>query len=135
MTETSPRHPELAAGRWSQLSLAEQLANVGSEVGRMVRWRERDPRLMMAGFDRALELLDLTLADPRWRDRLREIARVRELLCDTTLGACEYSTTLEDLVRYLLAFAVAARNARQAGRAGQDSAVARSAPITESGER
>lgn len=114
MSETAHRHPGLDAGRWGQFTLVEQLANVGSEVGRMVRWRERDPRLMTAAFDRALELLDLTLADPRWRDRLREIARVRELLCAATLGERGYGTTLEDLDRYLLAFAVAARNGRQA---------------------
>src|SRR5207247_2648286 len=76
------RHRDLAAGRLGQLSLAGQLANVGSEVGRMLRWRDRDERLMTEPFDRALELLDLTLADPRWRDRLREVARPRELLCD-----------------------------------------------------
>ena len=105
-------HPDLTAERWGKFSLAEQLANVGSEVGRMIRWRERDERLMIAAFDRALELLDLTLADPRWRHRLREIARVRELLCAAALGEPAYGTTLEDLDRYFLAFAVAARNSR-----------------------
>ena len=112
MTEMIPRHRELAAGRWGQLPLVEQLANVGSEVGRMLRWRGRDDRLMAGAFDRALELLDLTLADPRWRDRLREIARARELLCDAATGGREYGTTLEDLDRYFLAFAVAARIGR-----------------------
>lgn len=112
MTETAPRHRDLAAGRWEQLSLAEQLANVGSEVGRMLRWRGRDAHLMTGAFERALELLDLTLADPRWRDRLREIARARELLCDAATGGKEYGTTLEDLDRYFLAFAVAARAGR-----------------------
>ena len=112
MTEATYQHRELAAGRWRELSLVEQLANVGSEVGRMVRWQGRDPRLMLAAFDRALELLDLTLEDPRWRGRLREITRVRELLCDAMLGESRYGTTLRDLDRYFLAFAVAARNAR-----------------------
>ena len=105
-------HRELAAGGWGKFSLAEQLANVGSEVGRMRRWRGRDDRLATAAFDRALELLDLTLADPRWRDRLREIARARELLCDAAMGGTEYGGTLEDLDRYFLAFVVAARKAR-----------------------
>jgi hypothetical protein len=105
-------HRDLAAGRWAQLSLVEQLANVGSEIGRMRRWAGRDERLMTAAFDRALELLDLTLADPRWRGRLREIARARELLCDAAAGGREYATTLEDLDRYFLAFAVAARAGR-----------------------
>ena len=79
----------------------------------MVHWRNRDSRLMTGAFDRALELLDLTLADPRWRNRLSEIARVRELLCAAALDdGREYRTSLEDLDRYFLAFAVAARNAR-----------------------
>ncbi|MGH7279205.1 MAG: hypothetical protein ACREJG_11025 [Candidatus Rokuibacteriota bacterium] len=109
MTEATHRHRDLAGGRWGQLSLVEQLANVGSEVGRMLRWRGRDERLMTGALDRALELVDLTLADPRWRYRLREIARARELLCDAAAGGTEYGTTLEDLDRYFLAFAVAAR--------------------------
>ena len=78
----------------------------------MLRWRGSDERLMSGAFDRALELLDLTLADPRWRDRLREIARARELLCDAAAGGSEYGTTLEDLDRYFLAFAMAARRGR-----------------------
>jgi hypothetical protein len=106
------RHRELAAGRWGTFSLAEQLGNVGSEVGRMLRAQGRDERLMTGAFERALELLDLTLADPRWRDRLREIARARELLCDAATGGTEYGTTLEDLDRYFFAFAVAARASR-----------------------
>ncbi len=112
MTGIVNRHPGLASGQWGELSLVEQLANVGSEVGRMRRWRGRDERLMTAAFERALELLDLTLADPRWHDRAREIARARELLCDAALGGTDYGTTLEDLDRYFLAFAVAARIGR-----------------------
>lgn len=112
MTEGATHHPGLAAGRWAQLSLAEQLANVGSEVGRMRKWRDRDERLAAGAFERALELLDLTLADARWRFRLRELARARELFCDAAAGGREYGTTLEDLDRYFLAFAVAARAGR-----------------------
>jgi hypothetical protein len=109
MTPPTPRHPQLVAGRWQQLSLAEQLANVGAEVGRM---RRRSTQDRAAAFERALELLDLTLADSRWHGRLKEIARARELLCDAADGGCEYGTSLEDLDRYFLAFAVLARRGR-----------------------
>ena len=51
----------------------------------MVRGRDRDSRLMSGAVERALELLDLTLADPRWRHRLSEIERARELLCAAVL--------------------------------------------------
>lgn len=112
MSDVAHTHRELAAGRWGQLSLCEQLGNVGSEVGRMRRWHGRDERLVTGAFERALELLDLTLADPRWRTRLREIARARELICDAASGGKEYGTTLPDLDRYFLAFAMAARRSR-----------------------
>jgi hypothetical protein len=106
---TGPRHPGLAAGRWQDLSLAEQLANVGAEVGRM---RRRGAPERSAAFERALELLDLTLADARWRGRRKEIARAREMLCDAADGGREYGATLEALDRYFLDFAIVARQGR-----------------------
>jgi hypothetical protein len=112
VTDPAPAHRELAAGGWGRLSLAEQLANVGSEVGRLRRWRGRDEAVAARAFERALELLDLTLADPRWRGRRKEIARARELLCDAALGGHEYGSTLEALDGYFLAFALAARRVR-----------------------
>ena len=78
----------------------------------MPRWRERDGRLATGAFDRALELLGLTLADPRWRNRLSEIARARALLCDAAAGGGSYGSTLEGLDRDFLAFAASARKSR-----------------------
>jgi hypothetical protein len=112
VSEPPAHHPGLAGGGWGRLSLVEQLANVGSEVGRLRRWQARDPAAAARAFERALELLDLTLADPRWRGRRREVARSRELLCDAATGGGQYASTLEDLDRYFLAFAVAARARR-----------------------
>ena len=108
--EVKRQHRDLASGRWEKLSLCEQMANIGSEVSRAIRWRERDPKLFTGAIDRALELIDLTLADPRWRGRRKEICRVREILCAIVLGDDSYATTLEDLDRYFTQFAIAARN-------------------------
>lgn len=61
---------------------------------------------------RALELLDLTLEDPRHRAsvaRLREICRAREVLLDFLVGENRYGSTEVSLQRYFDAFAVAAR--------------------------
>lgn len=102
------QHPELAAGGWGRLSLAQQLGNVGSEVSRALRWRNRDSQLFEGAMIRALELLDFSIQDSRWRHRLKEITRARELLCDAWLGGKEYQTKLEDLDRYFFNFAVAA---------------------------
>ncbi|MDP3772219.1 MAG: hypothetical protein Q8Q94_02500 [bacterium] len=103
---------QLAGGKWFTLSLAEQMGNIGSEVSRVKNWGGRDATLAEGAFVRALELLDLTIRDVRWRGRLKELVRVREVFCDTVMGAVQYRTTLEDLDRYLLQFAVAARSSR-----------------------
>lgn len=103
------QHPDLAAGGWGRLSLVQQLGNVGSEVSRALRWRDRDPQLFERAMIRALDLLDLSIRDPRWRRRLKELTRARELLCDAWLGGKEYGADLEGLNRYFFDFALAAR--------------------------
>ena len=108
----SAQHRDLVAGRWWQLSVAEQLGNVGSEVGRAIRWMTSHPARAQAAFHRALELIDLTLDDPRHRRsvaRLREIARAREVVVDFLSGPNQYGSTGPSLQRYFDAFAAAAR--------------------------
>ena len=115
-----PIHQTQASGGWHQRSLLDQLANVGSEVGRTLKWKSRNPELSEKAFIRALELLDLTISDERWKGRRKELTRARTLLCDAMDGGREYGTTLEDLDRYFLAYAVAARAQSAVVRRGQD---------------
>ena len=103
------QHKNLAAGGWQKLSFCEQMGNIGSEVNRALHWQNKDEKLYKNAINRALELLDLTISDPRWQNRLKEIVRARELLCDAILGGKEYKTSLKDLNRYFFHFALAAR--------------------------
>ena len=103
------QHQILAAGGWQKLSLIEQMGNISSEINRALNWRDKDQKIYENAIDRALELLDLTISDPRWQNRLKEIVRTRELLCDAILGGKEYKTSLNDLDRYFFNFALAAR--------------------------
>ncbi len=105
------QHQSLAEGRWFNFSLAEQLGNIGSEVSRAIRARGNEKRFD-AAVSRALELFYLTISDPRWCKRLKELTRARELFCAAVLGSNEYDTTLEDLDRYFYYFAYAARSNR-----------------------
>lgn len=103
-------HKNLSAGEWQKLSLAEQMGNIGSEVGRARRWQNKDEARFQGAVERALELFDLTIEDPRWSGaRRQEIARSREVFCDAIFGGREYRSTLEDLDRYFFHFAFAAR--------------------------
>jgi len=77
------QHKELAAGRWKKFSFFEQMANVGSEVGRAINWRNKgDKEYSRLAIERALELLDLTIDDGKNQKKLRELLRLREVLAD-----------------------------------------------------
>jgi hypothetical protein len=108
------QHQNLTNGRWTAMSLAEQMANIGSEVGRtFIRRVKREPEGFEFAFTRALELFDLTLSDKRWGfAKLKEIARAREFFC----GLCQdqnNSPASEDyLNNYFLSFAVLSRSNR-----------------------
>lgn len=107
-------HTELAAGRWRELSLLEQMANIGSEVGRAILSREKGMGSRAEGAAyRALELFDLTLDDPKLRRRLREIARAREVFADFFFGENSTKSTGDSLQKYFFDFAVAVRRGRK----------------------
>lgn len=89
---------------WNNYSLEEQLANIGAEVGRTAKWRDKDQKLFEGAMHRALELFDLTMDDPRWKGHLTEIGRVRELFCEAAEKGKIYGTTLKDLERYFIPF-------------------------------
>jgi len=108
-------HKELAAGRWFKLSLLEQMANIGSDVERTISWKNKsDLAYSHQAFERALELIDLTVADPKNKGRRREILRTREALVDHFVCDNEYNSTDESWQNYFYAFNYAA--ALQRGR-------------------
>ena len=104
------QHSYMASGKWFEYSLCQQMGNIGSEVGRANRWKEKDPKLFDSAVFRAIELIDLTLSDKRWKNRLKEIARSKEILCDAFTGGKEYDSSFADLEKYFFHFAYAARN-------------------------
>ena len=107
------QHKELAAGRWKELSLVEQMANIGSEVGRALKWRAKgNVGYAQRAFERALELADLTLDATTGFSRLKEVARMREALVDYFCGSNEFKSTEESWNKYFLHFAYAARRDR-----------------------
>jgi hypothetical protein len=108
-------HKNLAAGRWFHFSLVEQLANIGCDVERTIQWKKRgNLDYSEKAFERVLELIDLTVADPKNRGRLREVLRVREALVDFFVYDNEYNSTEEIWQNYFFAFNYAA--AMQKGR-------------------
>lgn len=104
------QHQNLASGRWHNLSLIEQMANIGSEVERAISWLNKGNKTYSQNaVERAFELLYLTIADPKNKNRLRELTRLREVLVDYFYGENQYASTDELWHNYFYAFDYAAR--------------------------
>ncbi len=105
-------HGDSVVERWRRMTLAEQIGNIGSEVSRTASAQGKDESRFNNALARALELFDLTLSDLRWRGRLWEIGRMREVFCDTVLGGAEYGDNLVSLQKYFDQFAYVATRLR-----------------------
>ena len=107
----SYQHKDLASGRWGHLSFLEQMANIGSEIERALNWRAKDnAAYSQKAFERALELLDLTLDSTTVPARFKELARVREAIADYFIGTNQFESTEISWRRYFLPFAYAVRS-------------------------
>ncbi len=93
------------AARWHGLSLPQQMGNIGSEIARARRWEGLgDKARRDAAIERALELVDLTLSDPRRRAGLGEIARLGEVVRAWYAGSEAYDVSPEALEAYCTSF-------------------------------
>ncbi len=92
--------------KWQNLTIFEQMGNIGSEGGRAFAARRRgDAAAMTGAWQRGLDLLDAT-AEQLARQKspkLREVLRARELFADMED---------ESLEGYFMWFALAARRDR-----------------------
>lgn len=92
------------------MTLFEQMANIGSEVERAICWKNKNnPEYCQMAFDRALELLDLTIADSKNKKHLKELLRTREMLSDYFVFDNEYHSEDKAWQHYFYSFNFAVR--------------------------
>ncbi len=104
------QHKDLAEGRWNKLSFVEQMANIGSEVERALNWRmKKNTDYAQKAFERALELIDLTLDCHKNYAHLKEIARMREAFVDYFSGVNQFISSEGSWRNYFLPFTYASR--------------------------
>jgi hypothetical protein len=104
------QHQQLASGRWRAMTFFEQMANIGSEVERAIRWKNKNNQeYCQLAFERALELLDLTVADPQNKKHLKELLSLREMLADYFIFSNEYHSEDKTWQNYFYSFNFAAR--------------------------
>ena len=104
-------HTGLTSARWRQFNIYEQLANVGMDVFRAILWREKG-RLDLSekAFFRALELLSLTIDDPKNHGaKLKELCRLYEVLVDYFAGDNIYGSSDKLWEKYFFGYNYAAQ--------------------------
>jgi len=101
--------------RWAQLSLFEQMGNIGSEVGRAINAQRNGREEWMNGaIDRAIDLFDATAVvwaekkSPRTREILRAKEQFLGLFYGKDTDGVDYGDP-ESLEHYFMQFAYAAR--------------------------
>lgn len=102
-------HQGLSQDQWSQKNIFEQMANIGSEIYRAIKWQKKNTDYSKLAFERGLELLDLTIEDRNNRDRLKELRQLREILVDYFTYNNSYHSTAEFFEKYFYSFNYAAR--------------------------
>lgn len=99
--------------RWAAMPLMEQMANIGSEVGRARKWIGKDKTQLAEGaFYRGLELMDATMRFGRSNSASRsclllELCRARDLFSESFLSRDD--DALGYLEKYFGQFASAIR--------------------------
>jgi len=87
--------------KWHKMTLFQQMGNIGSEVFKMIGLNNSQE-----SFLRVLELIDLTIEDKRRKEKLFEILRLREVICNFYLNKGVYDVSKESLKKYFIPFAL-----------------------------
>lgn len=101
-------HGDSIVERWQQMTLAEQMGNIGSEISRVANSQNKNETRFQAAINRGIELFDLTIADARWHGRLQEIGRAKDVFMDAITGGTEYQSDLRSIQKYFDQFAYVA---------------------------
>jgi hypothetical protein len=98
-------HKDLTQERWYQCSIVEQMANIGCDVDRAIRLRNEGNLVYSRNaFNRAIELLDFTIADPKNRKRWNELCPLKDHLIDYFVYDNKYATSDEWFQKYFSYF-------------------------------
>jgi len=106
-------HKELSDGRWYEMSLVEQMANIGSEILRAIEWKDKNKNYSILAAERGIELIFLTISDPKNKKRLKEICRLKEIFYDYFFFDNQYKLDKKQWENYFYPFMWYIRNKKQ----------------------
>ena len=91
--------------KWYDMSVQDQISNIGSEVNRAINWEKKGNIERSKNFcNKAKQLLQLSIEDPKNRKRIGEFFNCICELDDRFFGDNRFNTTDEMLKKYYDAF-------------------------------
>jgi len=74
-------HKNLNVDKWSKYSRGQQILMIANEINRaknsLIKNHSEDA---LSCYERALDLIDITLQDSKWKNKLKELLRCREFI-------------------------------------------------------
>ncbi len=91
-----PLNSEITIGSWSKMPKKQQILNLSAELARVSsafsRYGNDDP-ITKEAYERAFELIDLTLKDPRWQDMTMDWRYFRDSMAALYLNKTDPAIT------------------------------------------
>lgn len=72
--------------RFKNFSKNQQLLMLGSEIMRAKTWQNKDNNNFILNLERAFELIDLTIADPKWQEQIYNLFYLRSKIAEFYAG-------------------------------------------------
>ena len=92
------------------MPLSMQLANIGSEFSRAMKWKGKNEEIFWSEAARFLEYINTMIHQQKLpRHRKKELLIVREVVCDKFTSGNQYNGSVEGLQNYFDQFASIAR--------------------------
>ena len=74
-------HKNLTLDKWSLYSKGQQILMIANEINRAKNFlKKNDFEIAKNSYERALDLIDITIQDDKWKNNLKEILRCKEFI-------------------------------------------------------
>jgi len=96
---------KISLEEWTALPQKKQLLNLSAELVRIssaAKLYDNNDPLTKESYERALDLVDLILGDPRWQDKSLEWRYFRDSLSSLYIGKADAATTTNFFSNWLL---------------------------------
>jgi hypothetical protein len=97
--------------RWARFNIFEQMGNIGSEVGRSLKYKKNRPAEFELALIRALDLFDATVEDllRQKSPRINEVLRSKDQYLQIALEPNPSQADIDSIESYFMQFAIAVR--------------------------